>query len=391
MSCIMTEHDQGKGDHLRESRWCLKRLVVCYFGLSFIVPLASMGADRKETIRQARASYYNLKDEGLTEFRCEVQLDWDSMYKSLKTDAVGRDQLLPILRKVHFQVVVGPDGASTVSHQSELAPQTEEVADRVRRSIAGAEQILTGFLQSWSPLVFTSPFPNIDSEYQLADLGDKFVLNYKEGTASVITSMSHDFAIEELKVTTPELEGTVRPKLSRNKKGFVLVGYDGSYKAASGTPLQLAVKIEYRNVEGLDLPGTVDATISLPNIVNVHLTFLDYQVKRVAAKAQSPTDSECQSDFKAWQFATSDWAKSADTLTIGELLSRSTDLTICQTSTREKMSEVDLYQAIAYGVLAAEYNRVIYTRFHDYIVAQGERDKFLSVDDEQVKKAKEVK
>lgn len=381
----------GRKASLRESRWCLKRLVLCYFGLSFIFPLASLGTDRKETLRQARASYYSLKDEGLTEFRCEVQLDWDSMYEGLKTDAVGRDQLLPILRKVHFQVVVGPDGASTVSHQSDLAPPTEDVADRVRRSIAGVEQILTGFLHTWSPLVFTSFFPNIDSEYQLADLGGKFVLNYKEGTASIITSMSHDFAIEELKVTTPELEGTVRPKLSRNKNGFVLVGYDAIYKAASSTPQQLAVKIENRSVEGFDLPGTVDATLSLPNTTAIHLTFTAYQVKRVAAKEQSPTDAECKEDLKAWQFATHDLVKSADTLTIGELLTRSHDLSQCQGSTRADMSETDLLQAIAYGMLAAEYNGVIFTRFHDYIVAQGEKDRFLAVDAERVKKAKEVK
>ena len=78
-------------------------------------------------------------------------------------------------------------------------------------------------------------------------------------------------------------------------------------------------------------------------------------------------------------------------MTIGELLTRSTTLTLCQGSTRPDMTEIDLYQAMAYGMLAAEYNGVIYIRFRDYIVTQGEKDKFLALDAERVKKAKEAK
>ena len=257
------------------------RLSIYYVGLSILASLAARGADRKETIRQAHRSYYNLKSEGLTEFRCHVQLDWDSLYKGLKVNAVGRDQLLPILRKVHFQVLVGPDGGSTVSHESELAPPNEEVAERVRRSIAGVEQILTGFLQTWSGFMINSPFPRVDDEYQLEDLDDKLRLSYKEGTGNIVISMTRDFVMDEVSVATPQFEGTVRPKFSRNKRGFVLASYDVVYKAESGNPQQLAVKIEYQNVEGFDLPSTIEATVTSPGgVVDVHLTFTDYRVKK---------------------------------------------------------------------------------------------------------------
>jgi len=251
----------------------LTDLVLC---VSVLVPLTSQGADPKETIRQARESYYSLKGQGLTEFRCQVDTDWDSIFKGVKTDAVGRGQVLPILKKTHFQLLVGPEGSSSVSHQTEVAPPNEKVAERVRSSVAGVEQILTGFLQTWSVFVISPPLPSIDSEYELQDLGEKFRLSYREGQADIVTSMSHDFAIDELKATTPEFEGSVRPKLSRNKEGFLLGGWEATYKAASGAPQQLAVKIEYGNVEGFRLPTTVEVVTSL----DIHLTFADYQVKR---------------------------------------------------------------------------------------------------------------
>ena len=104
-----------------------------------LMPLAYC-TDKKELVRQARQSYYNLANAGLNEFRCQVLPDWDTTFNGLKADPVGRDQVLPILRKTHFELLVGPNGASTVSHQSELAPPNEQVAERVREAIAGTSK-----------------------------------------------------------------------------------------------------------------------------------------------------------------------------------------------------------------------------------------------------------
>jgi hypothetical protein len=261
---------------MRKRRWRVTLLLLCWSGLSAALPLA-YGADRKEIIRSARQSYYSLKGEGLTEFRCQVSLGWESTFKALKADEVGRDQVLPVLKKTHFELLAGQSGASTVSHQSEVAPPTEEVAERIRKVTGGIEQILTGFMHTWSMFMMEPPLPAVDSEYQLEDLGEKYRLTYKEGPANVVTSMTHDFAIEEMTVTAPELEGTVRPHFARNKNGFVLVGYEATYKAGSSGPQQLSVKVEYKKFEGLNLPSTVTATV---NPVEIVLTFTDYQVKK---------------------------------------------------------------------------------------------------------------
>jgi len=151
--------------------------IVLSFLFTTVCP--AFGIDKEEFIKQARKSYYNLPNAGLKEFRCEVTPDWDATFKALKTDQVGRDQVLPILRKTHFQLVVGPQGASTVSHQSEIAPPNEQVAERVREAISGMEQLLTGFLQTWSQFMINVPIPDGADGYQSENLGDRYRLAMK--------------------------------------------------------------------------------------------------------------------------------------------------------------------------------------------------------------------
>ena len=270
---------------MKEFAWFSLRLVIFWLGLSVLCPLCALGVDQKETIRHARESYYSLKGERLGEFRCQVYVDWDSMYQDLKTDAIARDQLLPILRKTHFQIVVGPEGSSTVSHQSELAPPNEQVAERVRESITGVEQVLTGFLQTWSVFAVTPPFPAVDSDYQVEDLQDKLRLSYREGSTAVVTLMTRDFAIDEQDVKLPEMDFSIRPRFSQSKKGFVVRGWEANTKPTVGAAQQMSVEIENRSFESFDLPSKINIAIKSPITVHISLTLSDYEVKRLGTAA----------------------------------------------------------------------------------------------------------
>jgi hypothetical protein len=252
-------------------------LLLCWSSLSAVLPLA-YGADRKEIIRSARQSYYSLKAQGVTEFRCQVSLNWESIANALKADnPVGRAQILPVLKRTHFELLVGRDGASTASRRSDVAPPTEEVAQRIRKVTDSTEKMLTGFIHTWSGFMMNSPLPDADSEYQLEDLGERYRLTYKEGPGNVVTSMTHDFAIDETTLTLPGFEATFHPHFTGNKNGLVLVDYEATFKVASSDPGQMSVKIEYRGVEGLSLPSTVAVTVKPMEIL---LTFTHYQVKR---------------------------------------------------------------------------------------------------------------
>jgi hypothetical protein len=213
--------------------------------------------------------------------RCVAQPDWDYFYKSLNPDKVASEQLLPILKSTRFTVLLGPDGASTVSHESDIAPPSEEVAERIRQSVDGMEQILTGFFHTWSGFMFTSLLPEADSKYHLEDLGEKYALSFDENADRVAMVLNHQFAIEEVKVNTSKFDATLHPQWSPGSKGLLLTGYDANYKEATSDPVKVSVQIEYREVEGLSLPSSVNAEVPYAaSHVSIRLAFLDYQVKK---------------------------------------------------------------------------------------------------------------
>ena len=144
--------------------------------------------ERKEVMRQARESYGGLKGQGLTEFQFDVVPDWNTFYQ-VQEQGLGQDELLPALKQVHFHVVVGPDGASNISHQSDVAPANEGLATRMRQSISGMEQVITGFLQTWSGYAMGPPMPAVDSEYQIEDLGKTYRFTYKDGPGDVVLTL----------------------------------------------------------------------------------------------------------------------------------------------------------------------------------------------------------
>jgi len=262
---------------MRRSTWGAMLLAIYCLGLTCVL---AHGADKKDIVGQARLSYYNLAKAGLKEFRCQVQPDFDTTFKVLKAGPIVQDQVLPILRKTHFELLVGPNGASTVSHQSELPPPNEDVARRVRDATTGTEQILTGFMETWSQFMINStPLPDADGAYQLEDLGSKYRITAKQPSAESVILMDRDYEISELKVTTPELAGTIWPTFTRVGNQFILASY--VYRADSGTPQELSVEIEYGDVEGFELPSQVTANMKLPSgAVDFLLTFASCQIKK---------------------------------------------------------------------------------------------------------------
>jgi len=253
--------------------------IVLSFLFTTVCP--AFGIDKEEFIKQARKSYYNLPNAGLKEFRCEVTPDLDATFKALKTDQVGRDQVLPILRKTHFQLVVGPQGASTVSHQSEIAPPNEQVAERVREAISGMEQLLTGFLQTWSQFMINVPIPDEADGYQSENLGDRYRLAMKAGTTEAAIVLGNDSQIIEVEATTAEFSGTVQPKFTPTTGGLILASYTATVKTQSANAQKLAVKIDYKDVEKLTLPSRVVVILDLPSgAAEFSFDFTNYKIKK---------------------------------------------------------------------------------------------------------------
>jgi hypothetical protein len=237
-------------------------------------------ADKGAVIKKANDTYYSLKSNGFTEFRCQVLPDWEAIYKDFKMDAIGRDQLIPAVKQTHFSVAVGPTGAVSVSHQSDLAPPGEELASRLRATIGGMDQQLTGFFETWSQFMVNSPLSGSASDYQMEESGKGYRFTADDKDTHAAISMSQDLVIDTVEAKTPEFEGTVHPHFIPHAGGLVLAKYEAN--SGKGSNLQaMSFEIEYQDIEGLPLPRLLTVTMSLPQgKLNEPIAFADCRVKK---------------------------------------------------------------------------------------------------------------
>ncbi len=234
--------------------WVTALICCCAAGVALPRISGAQSSDKKETLRQARRSYYQLKDEGLLEFQCSMAPNWDALVaEQRKTNPAGADEAVRKLKQLQFGVSMGPDGSVKVTH-NDVPAQSDAEAKAHSQIFAGMDQMITGFYQTWSPFMLGPPFPEVDSEYQLEDLGAQYRLSYKEGTADVVTSMGKDFAISELKVTTAEFTSSIRPQFTRTAKGFLINAYQADYVSQSAAEeTHLRVRMSYQELNGLQL------------------------------------------------------------------------------------------------------------------------------------------
>ena len=243
-------------------------LVICGWGSTVV-----RGADKKEILDHARAAYYDLRGAGLVEFRCQVEPDWDTVMKSLQADPA--DPLAAALKQTRFEVTVGPDGEATVSRQGPT-PADASVAERLRTTAGGLEQVLTGFFQVWAMSLHGLPGPQDGEGYQIEEGADQYRILQAQGDAHVVIAMDRNFMVTEITISGPNMDIAMRPRFAESPKGFLLSGYGSSMKVA-GLTQEMELAIEEQAVEGFELPAVVTARMGN---VQIPLRFKSYRITK---------------------------------------------------------------------------------------------------------------
>jgi len=237
----------------------LARFWVGLFSVAlFSAVMSAQTADKKEIVRQARQSYYSLKDQGLAEFQCITMPNWQLLLTEQKLDAATVSRAVQLLNQIQFSVSLAAGGDARVTHNY-ISAENEKMAKGLDQIYSGMEQMTTGFFQTWSVFSMSPALPEIGGDYQLEKTGGEYRLTYKDGTADVITILDRDFAMSYLRTTAPEFDSIIRPQFKKTAKGFLLVGYSATYtgkSAADTTELQIA--IDYQSVDELQLPQKLD-------------------------------------------------------------------------------------------------------------------------------------
>ncbi len=258
--------------------WAAVILAVVVCGLASPAAAAEV-SDRQQVIKQAREAYYSLRRLGLLEFRTNLSPRWEVALGQKKNS--DNAAAFHLLEGLHFLLSLDPAGKVKVDHRADVPPPTQEAAEGFNQIYSGMDQAMGGFFATWSLFMLNSPFPEVDSDYRLEDLGGGYRLSYKEGTTEVVTSFNKGLAITEIHVAAPDFDSTIKPQFTKTAGAYVLSGYEGDYRPASGPGVaHLKVLIDYQEVSGLQ----VVRTLFLDSVLDgkgtkMEIAFNDYQVK----------------------------------------------------------------------------------------------------------------
>ena len=241
----------------------LKNLVRC--GMLMLtgcaVMLLALGAygfqqpAKLEVLKKARASYYSLKSEGMSGFRCDMTPNWASLLEEQrKAEPAAIDAAIARLNQLHFSVDVGADGAAKVVH-NEIAADNDQMAKGLSQIYSGMEQMTTGFFQTWTVFVVTPPLPELTTAFEMQNLPQLYSLSYKDGATDVVTRMGRDFAVSSVTVNATDFASVIKPQFSKTAKGYLMTSYHADYEGTGGKDkTELKVAISYQPVEGLQVP-----------------------------------------------------------------------------------------------------------------------------------------
>jgi hypothetical protein len=239
----------------------------CVLTLAIAFSSAAQQPDKTEFLKKARQTYYSLKGEGLAEFQCTMSPNWEFLLADQrKTDPTSIDAAIQKLQGLHFGLTLGLDGAAKVTH-NELPAESEQVASGLKQVYSGMEQMAEGFFQTWSAYMMSPALPEPGADFQLQTVGTDYRITYKDGAADIVTTLSQDFAMTNQRIKTSEFDSTIKPQFKKGPKGFILAGYQATYRGATAAEsTDLDVAIDYQEVNGLQFPqeillsGTYGAT-----------------------------------------------------------------------------------------------------------------------------------
>lgn len=239
----------------------MKRLIFAVALLLMAFPVFAQDAASRQALSQARQSYYNLPNAGMAAFQCDLTPNWNALLEDArKQNPEAGEAAQKVLNQLHFVLSFAADGDVKITH-NDLTGQNAEMQTALAQIYTGMEQMTSGFFETWKMFVYSSPFPEANSTFNLDPAGSQYHLTYKEGTADVVTVMDKDFVISSVIVTAPTFTSTIQPKFLKTPKGLLLSSYNATY--GNGKPEEttlLNVQIGYQEVSGLQMIQKLDLT-----------------------------------------------------------------------------------------------------------------------------------
>lgn len=251
--------------------------------LSLLICSAAMSAadsapqsNKKEILNRARQRYYNLRQAGLIEYQANIQPNWEVLLTGVEANGFA----MKLLNGLHFSMSIDSASRFRMDHQADVTPPDQKSVDRRETIFKQVDEAVSRFVATWSIFTLTSPFPDIENDYEAKEVAGQYQFSRQEGATHVLTITDKDFMIIEIKASGAGFNASLKPVLEQTTKGFILKGYAANYETLSGRSTQVKVRVDYQEIRGLQLPHKVGVDVIYGGRpAQMEWLFTDYQVK----------------------------------------------------------------------------------------------------------------
>jgi len=224
-------------------------------------PQALSKTDKEQLLVSARTQYYNLGFLGVKSFTCNVDVDWDGIFKQFNGTPLPADSPMMIyLAKSRLGVKeTVATGAEITWANTGTPPDT--LADAASQLRGGIKQALDGFFEAWTP--------NINGRLFSADItgitstGSGYLVEEKS-PGNDIDKLTFDkhMLLSHISSLSPDVAAEVDMRYSPGAQGLLISSIEGDYRQpVTAAPTHVTMSTDYQAVDGFQLPGSIVLTV----------------------------------------------------------------------------------------------------------------------------------
>ena len=229
-------------------------------------------------LKQARNSYYSLRQRGLDGFVVEVVRSWAARPPGESPDVLRH------LKGLRTSLTLAPDGKTSFRNWAELPAANARMQSGFDSIFAATQQVISTFFQIYSPFMLTSPFPPDERKAVVdpIDIGYRVSWTEPNGTRAVIR-MTKALLIVDARTTSVDLDVLVTPTFTKSQQGYILSAFAATFasKGAKTPQLQFDAQVDHAPVNDLTLPARLVFNATVNGVASkTDLAFANYSVTK---------------------------------------------------------------------------------------------------------------
>jgi len=240
---------------------------------------AVTGKDRDSLLTAARAQYFNLRFQGMKSFSCNVDVDWDAMFRQFNGSPLpANSPMMLYLTKSQLRVKESVTSGAEVTWANSGTP-SDEFAESASKLRGGIKQMLDGFFQAWTPNINGELFANHVTGVTATPTG--YLVDEKNSdTDTDKLTFDKNMVLGHISSKSSDLSAEVNMKFLQTPQGWLVNNIDGDYRQpADAPPTHVSMNTDYQTVDGFQIPGTI--VLSVVNVGSFNLKLSGCIVERL--------------------------------------------------------------------------------------------------------------